>query len=131
VDAITDRELKASIVDISVLARMDMGPSFPPPRNFDLKVRVDENDTRLRPGMSATARIEVDRLANALLLPATAVFDVNGRTVVYKLEGSSFVETPLTIARRSHEQVAVTGGVAEGDQVAAKKPSPEQIRSAR
>jgi HlyD family secretion protein len=131
VDAITDRELKASIVDISVLARVDIGPNYPPPRNFDLKIRVDENDPRLRPGMSATARIEVDRLPNTLLLPATAVFDVNGRTVVYKLEGATFVEVPLQIARRSHEQVAVAGGVAAGDQVAAKKPLPDQVRSAR
>ena len=131
VDAITDRELKASIVDISVLARVDMGPTYPPPRNFDLKVRVDENDQRLRPGMSATARIEIDRVANTLLIPATAVFDVNGKSVVYKLEGSSFVEKPLQIARRSHDQIAVTGGVAEGDQIAAKKPLPEQVRSGR
>jgi len=131
VDAITDRELKASIVDISVLARVEMGPSYPPPRNFDLKVRIDENDPRLRPGMSATARIEVDRVANTLLVPATAVFDVNGRSVVYKLQGSAFVETPLQIARRSHDQIAVTGGVAQGDQIAARKPSPEQVRSAR
>lgn len=131
VDAITDRELKASIADISVLARVDMSPNYPPPRTFDLKVRVDENDARLRPGMSATARIEVDRLPNALLIPATAVFDVNGKSVVYKLQGSSFVETPLAITRRSHDQVAVSGGVAEGDQVAAKKPAPELIRSQR
>lgn len=131
IDAITDRELKASIADISVLARVDMASGFPPPRNFDLKVRVDETDPRLRPGMSATARIEVDRLAGTLLVPAGAVFDVNGRSVVYKLQGSSFVETPLPIVRRSHDQVAASGGVKEGDQLAIKKPAPDQIRSAR
>jgi HlyD family secretion protein len=129
VDAIPDLELRASIVDISVLARVDFMTGFPPPRTFDLKVRVDEADPRLRPGMSATARIEVDRLPGALLIPSGAVFDVNGRSVVYRLKGSAFIETPIEIAKRSREQVAVTAGVAEGDQVATSQPPEEYIRS--
>jgi hypothetical protein len=100
---------------------------FPPPRTFDLKVQVDEADPRLRPGMSSTARIEVDRLANATIVPSSSVFDVNGRSVVYRLKGSSFVETPIEIAKRSREQVAVSSGVSVNDQIAAKKPPVNEI----
>ena len=131
VDAIPDRELRAAVSEISVLARVEMGQGFPPPRNFDLKVRVEEVDERLRPGMSATAKIEVDRLADHLLVPAGAVFDVNGRPVVYRLNDGRFEETSIEVARRSREQVAVSRGLREGDQIATERPAVEHIRSTR
>jgi multidrug efflux pump subunit AcrA (membrane-fusion protein) len=127
-EAIPDRELRATVSDISLLARVDFRSSFPPPRNFDLKVRIDETDPRLRPGMTATARIEVDRLKQTLLVPAAAVFDIDGRSVVYQLKGSTYVETPIVVARRSREQVAVAGGLAEGDRVATARPPDAYIR---
>jgi RND family efflux transporter MFP subunit len=131
IDAIPDRELRASVSEISVLARVEMGQGFPPPRNFDLKVRIDETDERLRPGMSATARIEVDRLSDTLLVPAGAVFEVNGRPVVYRLVDGRFEETPIEVAKRSHEQVAVASGLTEGIEIASERPALEYIRSAR
>jgi hypothetical protein len=69
-----------------------------------------------------------DRLPNALLIPATGRRQRQERN---KLQGSSFIETSHVISRRSQDNVAVNGGVAEGDQVAAKRPAPEQIRSQR
>jgi multidrug efflux pump subunit AcrA (membrane-fusion protein) len=130
-EAIPDRELRATVSDISLLARVDFRSSFPPPRNFDLKVRIDETDPRLRPGMTATARIEVDRLKQTLLVPAAAVFDVDGRSVVYQLKGSTYVEIPIEVARRSREQVAVAAGLAENDRVATARPPDTYIRRER
>jgi multidrug efflux pump subunit AcrA (membrane-fusion protein) len=127
-EAIPDRELRATVTDISVLARIDFRSSFPPPRNFDLKVRIDDMDPRLRPGMTATARIEVDRLKQTLLVPASAVFDIDGRSVVYQLKGSAYVESPIEVARRSREQVAVAAGLVENDRVATARPPDAYIR---
>lgn len=128
VDAIPGRELRAVVSDISVLARVDFSSAFPPPRNFDLKVKIAEMDTALKPGMSATARIEVDRLPGVLLVPASAVFDVDGRSVVYVLQGTAFVETPLDVVRRSHDQVAVSKGLTAGDRIASEQPDPRYVR---
>jgi HlyD family secretion protein len=130
-EAIPDRELRGTVTDISVLARLDFMGTFPPPRNFDLRVRIDEMDPRLRPGMTATARIEVDRLAQTLLVPVSAVFDMNGQSVVYQLKGSAYVETPIQVARRSREQIAVAAGLVENDRVATTKPPVEHIRRAQ
>ena len=61
VDAIPDREFHAKVADISLVATPDF-TSFPPVRNFDVGVTLDESDQRLRSGMSATARIEAPAL---------------------------------------------------------------------
>ena len=49
------------MTDLSVLARVDFS-SWPPVKNFDLKLTFKDADARLRPGMSAMARIVVGRL---------------------------------------------------------------------
>ena len=84
---------------------------------------------RIRPGMTATARIAADRLPNVTLVPAETIFQQNGRPVVYRLRGSKFDEQPIEIVRRGREQAAVGAGVGPGDRLASHRPDPAQIRT--
>lgn len=61
VDAVPDREFQAHIAQISALAKTDFS-TWPPPRNFDVTLQLDTQDPRLRPGMSGSGRIAVNRL---------------------------------------------------------------------
>lgn len=105
-----------------VLARVDFSSGFPPARNFDLRLRLDDGGAALRPGMSATARLVVDRLDDVLKIPAQAVFTVGGRPVAYRLVGSRFEPVPIDIAKRTGDEVAVSNGVVAGDRVATVEP---------
>ncbi|HSL21186.1 MAG TPA: efflux RND transporter periplasmic adaptor subunit [Vicinamibacterales bacterium] len=122
VDAVPDREFGARVKDIAVLARVDFSSGWPPPRNFDLKLAIDERDSRLRPGMSATARIAVGSLPNVLLAPSEAVQIVGGKPTVYRLVRSRFEPSTVTVVRRGRDQVALASGVSVGDRIALKKP---------
>jgi multidrug resistance efflux pump len=122
VDAVPDREYNVKVQDISVLARVDFSSGWPPPRNFDLKLALADRDARLRPGMSATARVAVGTLPGVLLVPAEAVFVVDGRPVIYKRTRSSFEPSVVNVVRRGRDQVALASGVNVGDRVALKKP---------
>jgi multidrug efflux pump subunit AcrA (membrane-fusion protein) len=121
VDAIPDHEYQASVSDVSVLARVDFS-SWPPVKNFDLKLGLRDADARLRPGMSAAARINVGRIPNMLLVPAESVFIVDGRPLVYCLRGREFVATGVEIVRRGKDQFAVKGPLTAGDRVSLTKP---------
>lgn len=129
VDAVPDREFTAAVDDISVLARVDFASGWPPPRNFDLKLTVRERDARLRPGMSATARIAVGSLKNVLLVPAEAIFMVAGRPTAYRLVRAAFTPVPVTVLRRSRDQVALASGIAAGDRVSLREPPDVKARS--
>ena len=122
VDAVPGREFHATVDHISVLARVDFSSGFPPARNFDLRLRLDDGGAALRPGMSATARLVVDRLDDVLKIPAQAVFTVGGRPVAYRLVGSRFEPVPIDIAKRTGDEVAVSNGVVAGDRVATVEP---------
>ena len=123
VDAVPDRDYTGTIADISALARVDFSAGWPPPKNFDLTVAITDADARLRPGMSALARIAVGRIPDMLLVPAGAIFPSQSRLVVYRQHGSRFDEVPVDIVRRGREQVAVRGGVSPGDHVALVVPT--------
>jgi HlyD family secretion protein len=129
VDAVPDRQFKAVVSDVSVIARIDFtSGTWPPARNFDLKLNLDEKDQRLRPGMSSTARIAVDRLPGSIIVPARAVFQKDGRPVVYLLDGRAFETRRVEIVRRGKEQIAIKSGVAPGDRVATKTPERDMLK---
>ena len=123
IDALPGSDLQATLTAISLLARPDFSTGFPPGRNFEMKIAVDKTDDRLRPGMSATARVAVGRIENATLVPAGAVFSVDGQQVVYRFEDGEFKKTVIEVLRRGREQVAVKSGVAAGDRLALSDPT--------
>jgi RND family efflux transporter MFP subunit len=122
VDAIPDRDYQADVTDLSVLARVDFSSGWPPMKNFDLTLTFRDADNKLRPGMSAMARIAAGRLPDMLLVPSQAVFLVDGRAIVYRLDKRSFVATPVEVVKRSKEQAAVKGPLRDGDRIATVRP---------
>jgi multidrug efflux pump subunit AcrA (membrane-fusion protein) len=128
IEAVPGKDFAATVDLISVLAKVDFSSGWPPVKNFDLGLVLKEPDPRIRPGMSATARIATDRMPGALLVPTEAVYQHDGRSVVYRLRGSMFEEARIEVARRGREQVAIGAGVQMGDKLATRRPDSDQIR---
>jgi HlyD family secretion protein len=131
IEAIPGAEFKARLDSISVLAKVDFSSGWPPPKNFDLNLVFLDRDPRMRPGMTAVARIATERIPDVVLVPSEAVFQRNGAPIVYKLKGSQFEETPVTVRKRGKEQAIIDAGVAAGDRIASRRPGPELIRSTK
>ena len=125
VDAIPEKDFPAKLVQISPLAKPDHS-SWPPSRNFDIEVQLLETDARLRPGMSASLRVAVDRIPNAIVVPADYIFQKAGRSVVYVLKGSNFEEREIIVGRRSGTQVAISRGLNAGERIARRDPTLEE-----
>jgi multidrug efflux pump subunit AcrA (membrane-fusion protein) len=130
IEAISGKDFKAKIERISVLARGDY-TSWPPTRNFDLNLVLTEIDPKIRPNMTAVARIATDRVPDVLVVPADAVFQRDGYPIVYRLAGSMFEEQRVEVARRGREQAILSSGVSQGDRIASRRPGPDLIRRAQ
>ncbi|HXJ94558.1 MAG TPA: efflux RND transporter periplasmic adaptor subunit [Terriglobia bacterium] len=126
VDALPDRELSGHVARIGALATVDFSGGWPFPKNFELGVGLDQSDPRLRPGMNATARIAVDKIPNAIVIPAEAAFQKSGETVAYVLHGSKFDERTIEVGKRGESQLVITAGLKPGDRVALKDPTQKQ-----
>jgi RND family efflux transporter MFP subunit len=122
IDAVPDREFEAKVAGASPLAKLDFS-NWPLTKSFDLVLELAAADQRLRPGMSANARVAVERTADAVLLPSQALFQKHGQTVVYVQSGWGFEERRVEIARRTPKQVSVARGVRAGERVALRDPT--------
>ncbi len=91
-------------------------------KNFSIDIQIESTDARIRPGMSANSRIEVNRIPDSILVPLEAVFQKQGRSVVYVQKGRSFEERAVTIGRRNSTQAQVLAGLKTGEKVATKDP---------
>src|SRR6476659_81306 len=128
IEAIPGREFKATIERISVLAKVDYSSGWPPVRNFELGLVLAELDPKIRPGMSAVARIATDVVPNVTLVHTESIFQRDGHPIVYRLDGSEFAERQVEVSRRGRESTIVASGLAPGDRVATRKPAPEMLR---
>jgi HlyD family secretion protein len=124
-DAIADKEFNATIAEISPIAKLDYS-SWPFTKNFDIALQIVESDARIRPGLSASARIAVEKVPDSILVPLEAVFDKNGHSVAYVMHGSSFEERNIEVARRGKGQVMIAAGLKPGEKVATKDPTQEK-----
>ena len=122
VDALPDKEFTGRVADISPMAKLDF-TGYPVRKNFDLSLQIDQVDPRLRPGMSSTARVAVERLPNVIVIPAETSFVKSGKTVVYVLRGSKFEEREVEIARRGNGQLVIAKGLKAGERVATRDPT--------
>jgi hypothetical protein len=90
---------------------------LPPPPEEDSQLQV-----LLRPGLLSDVEIIVEKISNALHIPAQAVFEKEGKQIVYVKRGKRFEEQAVQLAKRSESTMVLTGGVKEGEVVALADP---------
>jgi len=122
-DAIPDRQFTGKVERIGTIATSDFSAGWPVPRNFDLEISIDQSDPRLKPGMTVQVTVIVDRVPNAITIPAQASFSKSGQTVAYVWNGSKFEERAIQIERRSRDRLLISNGLQAGDLVALKDPT--------
>ncbi len=122
-NAIPDRQFTGHIEQIGAIASMDFSSGWPITRNFILEIVLDQTDPRFRPGISGQVTVVVDRVADALTIPAQALFQRSGQNVAYVWQGGQFEEREIDVGRRSGDKIMVAKGVRAGEQVALKDPT--------
>jgi len=70
-----------------------------------------------RPGMSAVAHLAVRSASGAVVVPAAAVFNADGRDAVWVVRGGKAERVPVTIGVSGADLVQVTNGLDEGERV--------------
>jgi multidrug resistance efflux pump len=100
-----------------------------PLRMFDVTLRLDQPDPRLRPGTSVRVVLSGAEVRDALTLPRQAIFQKNGKPVVYARTGTGFTPREVKVTHRTESRVAVEG-VTEGTEVALVNPESSTTGSA-
>jgi HlyD family secretion protein len=120
VDAYPDLKLSGQVSLIGALAQEEKerrGVKF-----FTVTLELNESDPRLRPGMTARVEIQVEQRPHALYVPLEAVFDRDGRTVVYAWSRGRLEERDVVPGPSNRDFVVIEKGLQKGERVALKDP---------
>ena len=109
-DAFPERLYKGSVITKGTLARKkERGSKL---NVFDVEVAIEDADEDVKPGMSASCDVIIDRIESVVSVPLEAVFEKEGQTVVY-LKNKKRRE--VTVGRRNDEAIEIVEGL-EGDE---------------
>lgn len=97
---------------------------------FDVTVLLDKSDPRLRPGFAARVTIRGDQLSHAVSVPSEAVFDREGKKIVYCKRNRGFQEQEVKLHALS-EGRAVIEGIQPGTLVALVNPETRGSQKAK
>jgi len=125
-NAIPDRQFTGHIEQIGAIASMDFSSGWPITRNFILEIVLDQTDSRFKPGITGEVTVVVDKVPNAVTMPAQALFQKSGQNVAYVWRSGQFEERTIDVGRRSGEKILVAKGVSPGEQVALRDPTAKE-----
>jgi HlyD family secretion protein len=76
---------------------------------FDVSIQLSNEDSRLRPGLTAQIVILGDEKKNVLYVPRQALFLKDGKRVVYVKKGNGFEQREVTIQSEGESRAAIEG----------------------
>jgi len=87
---------------------------------FDVEIVIQDKDDQLKPGMSAAARIVIDQIDEVIKVPLEAVFEKDGRTVVYL---NNRHEVEVQVGRRNDMEIEIVEGLSGDETVCLIDPT--------
>jgi multidrug efflux pump subunit AcrA (membrane-fusion protein) len=107
VDSLPELPISARIGQISPLA--EAGYEYPPTRSFKAWAPISHPDPRLRTGMNCGMDIVVNRIPNAISIPAKALFTRAGKPIVYLARNGAYQPVEVQVQARNPDEVAISG----------------------
>lgn len=113
----------ARIARVDALAKPRVPGS--PVQYFAVVLALDKTDPRvMKPGQRVQAILRLDERKGALLAPRQAVFDREGRTVVFRRKaGGGFDPVEVKLGPSTMGRVVLESGISKGDVLALRDPS--------
>ncbi len=117
-DAQPDKEYHGTVTSKSTLARRkESGSKI---NVFDVTVAINDHDESVKPGMSASCKIIIDKLPDVVYTPLESVFEKDGKAVVY-LDNEKMV--PVEVGRRNDMSIQILSGLKGGEKVCLVDPT--------
>jgi multidrug efflux pump subunit AcrA (membrane-fusion protein) len=125
-----NRQFKGKVTRVDKLARPRMRNV--PVQYFGATVTLDRTDPSvMKPGARVRAVLEIEQQAGVFPVPRQAVFEKEGKKIVYRREGGTFVPVSITVGSGTPGRVLVTSGVKAGDVLAIRDPTEEADETER
>ncbi|MGB2717184.1 MAG: HlyD family efflux transporter periplasmic adaptor subunit [Vicinamibacterales bacterium] len=128
IHAVQGTSLPATIKSVAGASRRSDFFGWDSTRMFDVSFQVTGSSANLRPGLTTQVRVTGDPIKGARYLPRQALFEQDGKPVVFVRRGRSFEPREVKISDRTETHIVVTD-LAVGTEVALRNPLAEDKKS--
>lgn len=111
-DSIIDKTFTGKVVTVDRIGTVTSGVT-----NYPVVIKFDTDALEILPNMSATAFIILEAKDNVLLMPSSAIQELNEQSVVRVLKGKQEQTVNVETGLVSDSQTEIVSGLSEGDEV--------------
>lgn len=118
-EAYPDAVFHGTVMQIGSLAKLKQSPTGTVSgiKVFDVTVKIEAQDARLRPGLTATLDFIVDQQQNVLSIPLSAVVARGTEHVVMLSKSGKVVERRVVLGTSNQHRVVVREGLEPGEHI--------------
>ncbi len=124
IDALKNKEILATIAKISNIGQDMTGFDS---NVFKLYVRLKGDISKLKPSMTTSNEIIIEKKSNALVIPLPCLFTSNGSHFVYLKESGKIVKRKVITGEKNDKFVIITNGLKEMDKILTSEPENKKI----
>ncbi len=131
-DAFPDKQFSGTVAEVGTIGQQkNQGSNL---KTFEVILTINGTDPILKPGMTTGNEIVIETVPAAVFIPIESVFEKDGKTIVYLMNGRKPRGQEVTLGVKNSNYIIVRSGVAEGDMIAlrdptVKEPAPADARA--
>lgn len=126
IHAVPGASLPATIKTVAGASRREIF-GWDSTRTFDVSLQVSGSPEHLRPGLTTRVRVTGEPIRNALYLPRQALFEQDGKPIVFVRRGRSFEPREVRVSHRTESHVVLTD-LPAGTEVALRNPLADETK---
>lgn len=119
-DAIQEKKLTGVVSSVA-----NIGEQRPDTHSkvFEVKIEINESDTTLRPAMTTSNDLLIEKIENTLFIPLESVHTSDSIHIVFKKDGIETVMQQILMGTTNENEVVVLEGLEQNDQVLISMPA--------
>lgn len=126
-DAFPEKEFSGKVASVATIGQQrDQSSNM---KTFEVLVDINGTDPVLKPGMTTSNEIVMSAISDTLFVPIEAVFEKDGKTIVYTTNGSSARPREVKLGSKNSNFVIVSSGLQSGDKVALRDPTVKETNA--
>jgi hypothetical protein len=125
-DAFPEKEFLATVATVGTMGQPKDQTNV---KSFEVVVDIQGADPVLKPGMTTSNEIVMSSISDTLFVPLESVFEKDGKTIVYKMHGSTPRQQEVSVGEKNGNFIIVASGLQPGDKVTLRDPTVEERKT--
>ena len=118
-DAFPDIKIRGMVTNVANVGEKKRGSDI---NLFQVLIKFNESNDNIRPGMTTSNRILIDKEEDVLTIPLEAIFSKDSISYVYAKSGLSIEKKEVELGSSNVDEVVIKNGLEENDIVYLSKP---------